>query len=165
MKSCDETKYCDFLKEGKPVSKSYQFNSWVKEYDVICDKSSERVKGQTIYFLINPFVYYLFTAISDSFGRLKMFYLSILLLNLTLVSTVYIQGFIMKTVVLGIAQGLTASIASLAVVLVNEIMPEGPLRSKPSAYLFFGYGLGGLQVTLLTYFIKNSNTLMWTVGI
>ena len=85
-----------------------------------------------------------------------MFLFGIITLQISLLLTLIIDDYLWKTVVLGCSVGITGSITGLAVILINEILPEVPFKSKPSAYMFFGYGLGGLQIALVTYWVNTS---------
>ena len=163
LQSCTETDFCaEFWNPPTytPDQINWHYNSWTKQYSLLCDKSSMRGSYRQLIQFISAFFPLLVSSLSDSFGRVKTFNFSAIFIFSLSIFAYFISSMIMKSIAMGVLAGFEGLICSLIPIVINESMDSNaPLRGQFIAGFSAISAIGGIVLAGLTYILDDSDTL------
>jgi MFS family permease len=161
--SCSENEWC--LQFPDPASWNetnidWKYNSWVKEYGLVCGDSGSRGAYRQVIMFIAAAVYIIVSSLSDPYGRVFVFRMSTVIIFALALASYFIDDVTVKVVATGLMTAEEGILCGLFTIIINEsCRSDSPLRTKGISFYFCVFALGGVVLSGLTYVVKDSNLL------
>jgi len=118
MQKCTEDRYClDRLNNQL----EWEFESWTKTFDLVCDKAVNRRSGATLAFSTNTVIFFIMTTLADIIGRQKAMFMGVLIIWVGMIGMYFVPNYLFKLPIFGLATGCDGTFTSLFVLEMNEI--------------------------------------------
>lgn len=162
---CNEKKFCELNanNQNDPSVRNlinFQYNSWIKEYDQICNYSYIRLLWQSGITLFAALSALLTGVLSDVYGRTKTQYVALISMLILAFLYSFIDNMAAKIAGFIIFGGIQGIHKAQFVYMISESSDSNcQIRQRSLTIYSTFFALGGILVSIISYQVTNANAL------
>ena len=138
----------------------WKYNSWSKQYDLICANQSSRGFYKQVIMFMSAILNFIGSSVSDNWGRVFVFKLFSFFILVISISAYFVSSIEYKVWAMAIFAAEEGILCTVFTYIINEsCTTSSVLRSKAIAFYFSIFALGGVILSGLTLIVDDSDTL------
>lgn len=164
--SCSENEACKMIADGNTAKIYFEYETWTEKYQLYCERAYLRNWGQTLMIFLSAVVPMLLLYLADIMGRRISIFLNSFLLIGGVVSALFVDIFLLKCALLGVA---LSSVNIAGPYITFAACEYSCVTTRLSRILivvgFTALPLGTFCLSLLASISMNATFLYWSTTI